>query len=182
MSASRRQAIRTIAGATTGLVTTIAPAQQHQHADSSSSAPSKVPNAPLFFTAAEYETVAILVDLIIPRTGTPGARDAFVHASVDDRVKGDTQRRTTWREGLAALDARAGSRFATLPQARQVELLTAMSNEPESAAGRKFFELVKGATIDLYYETREGLVQELGYHCNVALTEFKGCTHPEHQA
>jgi hypothetical protein len=41
--------------------------------------------------------------------------------------------------------------------------------------------MMKDMTIDRYYSSREGLSQELGWHGNTYLTEFKGCTHPEHQ-
>ncbi|MBC7927910.1 MAG: gluconate 2-dehydrogenase subunit 3 family protein [Bryobacteraceae bacterium] len=188
---SRRHAIKTLAGAT-GLVT-IAPAQQnsHQHADPPTTQAgdkplidSKKPRQAKFFTKDEFETVELLVDLIIPRTDTPGARDAGVHFLIDERVPLNESRRTMWREGLADLDATCTklyeARFSKLKHAEQIELLTAMSKE-NNTNPRRFFELVKGATADAYYETREGLATELGWHGNVALTEFPGCTHPEHQ-
>jgi len=69
----------------------------------------------------------------------------------------------------------------SLSAAEQVDLLTRISQETNTPA-RRFFDLVKGATVDAYYETKEGLADELGWHGNQALTEFVGCTHPEHQA
>ena len=41
--------------------------------------------------------------------------------------------------------------------------------------------MMKGLTVDGYYTSQAGLTQELGWHGNTFLTEFKGCTHPEHQ-
>ena len=46
---------------------------------------------------------------------------------------------------------------------------------------RSSSRLLKGATVDAYYSTREGLNTELGWNGNTFLTEFKGCTHKEHQ-
>jgi Gluconate 2-dehydrogenase subunit 3 len=56
-----------------------------------------------------------------------------------------------------------------------------MSNAPDTDRGR-FFRLIKDLTIDGYYSSRSGLVEELGWHGNTFLSEFKGCTHPEHQS
>jgi hypothetical protein len=190
---SRREAIRTIVTATSLAATASAQQPpQHQHADPPSSQPGtkplvdiKAPRQPKFFSKAEFETVSALAELIIPRTDTPGAKDVGAPYLMDERVPRDQARRKMWRDGLADLDKLArtkhGGNFAALPQDKQVEILTVLSKEKDTK-GRRFFEMVKGATIDSYYETREGLTQELGWHGNQALTEFKGCTHPEHQA
>jgi hypothetical protein len=36
--------------------------------------------------------------------------------------------------------------------------------------------------VDGYYSSKERQADELGWHGNTFLTEFKGCTHPEHQS
>jgi hypothetical protein len=41
----------------------------------------------------------------------------------------------------------------------------------------KAFTLLKDLTIDAYYRTKAGLMQELGWNANTYLPEFKGCTH-----
>ena len=51
----------------------------------------------------------------------------------------------------------------------------------ELAAKSAFFKTLKDATIDAYYSTKEGLVNELGWDAAKPMMEFKGCTHPEHQ-
>jgi len=85
---------------------------------------------------------------------------------------------------MSRLDSAAkkkfGAPFAGLHSAQQTELLTAVSAE-KSALGR-FFKLAKDLTIDGYYTSKPGLTVELDWHANTFLTEFKGCTHPEHQA
>ena len=43
-----------------------------------------------------------------------------------------------------------------------------------------FFRLLKNLTADGYYTSRVGLIDELGYKGNTALSQFPSCTVPEH--
>jgi hypothetical protein len=52
---------------------------------------------------------------------------------------------------------------------------------PETAL-EKFFAPLKRMTIDGYYTSKIGIHEDLEYKGNTALSEFPGCTHPEHQA
>lgn len=134
---------------------------------------------PAFLSSPELATLKSLVDAIIPRTGTPGASDAGVHTYIDRRLAAAPQLAERFRAGMQALDADAQSRFhaafSALSAPQQIELLTPRVNDP-------FFRMVKGMTVDAYYTSREGLAEELGWHGNTFLPEFKGCTHPEHQS
>lgn len=131
-----------------------------------------------YLTATELAWLASITEAIIPRTETPGAIDAGVPAFIDRRLAASPQLADAFRTGMKAFDATAHSRFGaafpalTVPQ--QLELLNASADEP-------FVRMIKGLTIDGYYSSKEGLSQELGWHGNTYLTEFKGCTHPEHQ-
>lgn len=180
---SRRDAIKTAAVAVTGAA---AWSQQHQHdqKDSSLVQVEKGPYEPKAFTATEFATLSRMVDLIIPRTETPGALDARVPALIDTSLSRNEPMQKTWKEGLAGLDAAARgqhqSAFAQLQEPQQIAVLTPMSEQPETPLGR-FFTAVKGMTIDLYYSTPEGLKQELGWNANTYLPKWTGCTHPEHQ-
>ena len=175
----RRDALTTIAAA--ALAVPAAAQEQRQQKDPQHKHEGMVnikPPAvykPRFFSKEEFETVAVLVDLIIPRTDTPGARDANVHRIIDGSVR--PRERAAWREGLKWLSAQ---RFTSLSQDGQIALLTKVSQEKNTPGGH-FFRLLKGATVDAYYSTKEGLVTELGWNANTFLPEFKGCTHPEHQ-
>jgi gluconate 2-dehydrogenase gamma chain len=44
----------------------------------------------------------------------------------------------------------------------------------------RFFRLLKNLTADGYYTSRVGLLDELGYKGNTALSQFPSCTVPEH--
>jgi hypothetical protein len=120
---------------------------------------------------------ALLSDLIIPRTDTPGASDAGVPEFIDRRLTATPDLAARYRHGVALL----GPDFAHQTTDRQVAILTDASNAPDTEPGR-FFRLFKELTIDGYYSSHAGLVEELGWHGNTYLTEFKGCTHPEHQS
>ena len=142
------------------------------------------PVAPKAFDKAQFQMITRLVDLIIPRTETPGAADAGVDFQIDGTSAGKPEVRAELQRGLAALDSRArkdrSKPFLELAAAEQIALLEAVSADANSEAGR-FFQMIKAMTIDGYYTTREGLEQELGWHANTFLTSFPGCTHPEHK-
>jgi hypothetical protein len=127
--------------------------------------PSKVK----FLSAAEIEALAKLVDLIIPRSDTPGARDAGVQLIIDSILSEsarDAQNR--FRTGLAP--------FTKLDNTAMLARLQELHRNRDV-----FFTTLKDLTIDAYYSTREGLQTELGWNGHTPLAEFKGCTHPEHK-
>ncbi len=137
---------------------------------------------PQVLSAEQDRTVDVLSELIIPRTDTPGARDAKVHRYIDlmlDRGLFASEREA-FLSGLKSLDERCreehGAPFAGLPEDRQVRILTAMSD-----GGDTFFRQIKDLTIRGYYTSREGLLEELEYKGNSYLAEMPGCTHREHQ-
>jgi hypothetical protein len=152
---------------------------QHEHGSTDLVQVGKPQTKPVAFTADQLALTAVLTDLIIPRSDTPGASDAGVPLILDAVAAKNAAFKNQWLAGLRWLNE--GRNFRALTNAQQVAILTPVSLETDSAGG-KFFKLAKDATIDAYYSTREGLMTELGWHGNTFLAEFKGCTHPEHQA
>lgn len=177
-STSRRRALKTIASAAAAAPLT---AQQHVHEAASTFVQIATSNyKPKFFSDSEFQTLKLLVDLIIPRTDTPGASDAGVHRIIDSSATQNIGSQKAWREGLAWLDATGGKPFRSSPEDEQINILRAASENAGSEGGR-FFTLLKNAVVDGYYSTKEGLSTELGWNGNTYLSEFKGCTHKEHQ-
>ena len=155
----------------------------HVHAGVAVKVP--VPSEPTFFQPAEFRTIEAVSERIIPRSDTPGAKDAGVALLIDKAIVVKPWLMPTYRSGVADLNAVAfgmyGAEFCALTEQQQVMVLTPLSLETETPLG-KFFALVKDMTIDAYYKTEAGLKTELGWHGNTFLAEFVGCTHPEHQS
>jgi hypothetical protein len=128
---SRRAALQILgaAPAAAALVWTPVEAEQaHEHA---AQARAKAPAArfkPKFFTAHEFATVAVLVDLIIPRDERSGsATDAGVPEFMDFMMVDQPQRQVAMRGGLALIDRlamdRAGKRFIECTDAQRRAVL-----------------------------------------------------------
>lgn len=130
---------------------------QHAHP---SPAPAPLPK-PTYFTEAELRQIARIADLIIPRTGTPGASDAGVPAYIDYVCSRNAELGRTIRGGL-----RDG--------------LTESDLQAMEKSGSPWFTAMKNLTADGYYTSKAGLIDELGYNGNTVLAEFPACEIPEH--
>ncbi|HLY60802.1 MAG TPA: gluconate 2-dehydrogenase subunit 3 family protein [Terriglobia bacterium] len=153
------------------------------------------PYVPQFFNPAEFATVEILTEMIIPADDKPGAKDAQVGRYIDFIVfsaaefEPALQRR--WTDGLAWLNGECHKRwkkdFQEIAPADREHLMMDMSlPERESTLrqdhpGFSFYSLIKEMTVEGFYTSRIGLVQVLEYQGLDYLTEFAGCVHPEHQ-
>jgi hypothetical protein len=171
MRRSRRQLIQATAASAAAFPILKAQQTPHPHAAPSSSAAAAY--KPKWATADEMKLIGELADLIIPRTDTPGASDARVQEFIDSALAHDPKRQAMFREGM--------QRFAGLDTAKRNGLLKSYSMQ-RGGPGNEFFRMLKDLTIDGYYQSREGLMQELGWNGNTYLPEFKGCTHKEHQS
>jgi hypothetical protein len=191
---TRREAIKSI-GAGAGVVATLpvlGVAQDHSahgHARQTSKPPAA--RMPLkFFTEEEHKTVIEMSELIIPADeSSPGAKAAGVSQYIDLIVsESNDLTKQTWRDGLAAINKmsrdRTGVAFAAATLAQQTELLKEISKNEKSpqTLEERFFRTIKNMTVDGYYTSEIGIHKELRYKGNSYLTEFTGCTHPEHQS
>ena len=91
---------------------------------------------PILFDEREAEGLARLVDALIPRTTTPGARDARVHEYIDLAVSLEpVEEKKAFVDGLRWLDRRSqkthGADLATAEPADLVALLHSISDEHE---------------------------------------------------
>jgi hypothetical protein len=185
---SRRSALSLLAGApaAAALVWTPAEAQQaHQHADAAQAQAAKqaVPFKPKFFTAHEYATVGVLVDLIIPRDERSGsATDAGVPAFMDFMMIDQPRRQIAMRGGLAMIDRlamdRCGKRFVSATDRERRRLLDeiAYTSNPDRGLTQAvaFFSSFRDLTASGFWSTKMG-VADLQYQGNVFVSEWTGC-------
>ncbi len=141
-----------------------------------------------FLTAEQYATVDAIAETIIPADDhSPGAKAARVADYIDlllSESSSDVQK--SWVAGLAELDRvskqRAGRPFSEINPDQALAVLTDVSGHEQNPtdALEQFFRDTKDATIRGYYTSEIGIQNELQYQGNRFLTEFVGCTHPEH--
>jgi hypothetical protein len=139
-----------------------------------------------FFAEAENAIVDRVADMILPADShSGGAHEARVSYYIDLVLANSPKTaQVSWRERLAAFRTMAvrkyGGEFAVLDARRQAALLDALGakeGQPSEPA-EWFFVEMKKLTIFAYYSSRIGLIQELGYRGNQALSEFPGCAAP----
>jgi hypothetical protein len=193
----RRAALHALAAAAAAVAASpawveslIAFSAQHAHSPAAQAALAAQEWAPRILDPRQNETVVTLTELIIPETGTPGAKGALVNRFIDavlhDAKPAD---REAFLRGLSWIDSRCralhGTDFVRATPAQQTAILTAVSQDgPSSPAlrtGTAFFRALKSMTIDGYYTSEIGLRQELGDDGQLFLAQFAGCDHAEHQ-
>jgi gluconate 2-dehydrogenase gamma chain len=178
---SRRAALRIVTSApvAAALVWTPAEAEQAREQVARQTAPFK----PKFFTAHEYATVMVLVDLIIPRDERSGsATEAGVPQFMDFMMIDQPQRQIAMRGGLALVDRlsadRFGRRFLNLTDAQRRAVLDeiAYTSNPDPGLTHAiaFFTSFRDLTASGFWSTKIG-VQDLQYKGNTFVAEWEGC-------
>jgi hypothetical protein len=189
---TRRELFRILAVASSALPSLVSAPQKNKevetqpgHLHTGPAIQVSTPSKPTFFQASEFSAMEALSERIIPRSETPGAKDAGVALLIDKAIVADPTLMQPFRAGLADLNTISissyGQEFVTLTEEQQVSVLTPLSLKSDSSLG-KFFAMAKDMTVDAYYRTEAGLKTELGWHGNTYLASFPGCDHPEHQS
>jgi len=123
----------------------------------------------------QNETVATIAELIIPKTDTPGAREAGVPAFIDVMLAdwGDDDQRKVFTAGLANLDERSralfGKDFIACSPIQQTQILTDLDAElarlrdTKADMSKNFFQGMKWLTLTGYYTSEIGATSELHY-------------------
>lgn len=118
---------------------------------------------PRFFTPAQFAVLDAVVDIIIPRTDTPGAREVGVSAFIDGMMTrwASPEHKLQYAALIDDIDRQAGGLIALAGPARiqAVRAYDAAAFVADNEPWRKFKELVLTA----YYWSEPGATQELRY-------------------
>jgi hypothetical protein len=180
---SRREALQLMAGIPL-LITGVSP-ETVRRATAFARTAMAGPRAavPVFFTAHEWETVRILVDLIIPRDERSGsATDAGVPEFMDFILNDQNDMQEPIRGGLAWLDnecrERFGKNFVDCADAQRHTVLDDIAwperARPELSHGVEFFNRIRDLTASGFYSSKMG-VEDLQYLGNTVVPEWRGC-------
>jgi len=127
-----------------------------------------IPAAKNDFSAADIARLDEIAETILPRTTTPGAKDAgvglFMAQFVSDCYAAGQQ--AIFRAGLTDLDARAGGRFVALAPNARTQLLETIAEEAKVQTGANnphYFTMLKQLTIFGFFTSEVGATQVLRY-------------------
>lgn len=176
------------------------PHAAHQHGANAVQRPS---GAPEFFSDDQLRSIGAIADVLIPATATPAATAAGVPAYVDYVVARNQRLQQILSDGLRWIDAEAirihSQPLHMLAENQIAGILQPLSDaidardalrrtgpardyeeQRKEPAPEEFFRAIKSLSADGYYTSQIGLVDELGYAGNTALSAFPECEVPEH--
>ncbi|HEV7595681.1 MAG TPA: gluconate 2-dehydrogenase subunit 3 family protein [Gemmatimonadaceae bacterium] len=139
--------------------------------------------APKYFTPAEFRTVGILADMIIPRDDRSGsATDAGVPEFMDFIMIDKPGNQQWMRPGLAWIDAqstaRFGTPFAVASASQREQILNDVAWPARAPAtlsdGVSFFSRFRDLTSSGFWSSRIG-VKDLRYIGNTFNPNWNGC-------
>jgi hypothetical protein len=114
-----------------------------------------------FFSPGQMAVLGEVADIIIPRTDTPGARDAGVPESFDSLMRNwaSAQHQAQFN---ALIDEFGGAGLMKFPAAQRVDLVRRLDAEKLAAGDETYFRF-KALVLTLYYLSEAGATKELRY-------------------
>lgn len=183
---SRREAIKAI-GLLPVAIDWSDAVRKHGRAIHRAVAETSAPYVPKFFTAHEFATVRVLVDILIPadeRSGsaTEAKVPEFMDTLLADDSVSDKPRRIAMRGGLGWLDREAHERYAKSFVGCTAGERTAIVDDiawpakatPALSQGAAFFSSFRDLTASGFWSSPMG-VKDLQYLGNTFVPEWKGC-------
>jgi gluconate 2-dehydrogenase subunit 3-like protein len=180
----RRDAVHLLAVAPIAAAFSWAPASAREAAALAREALARgTPYEPKQFTPHEWETVRLLVDIILPKDERSGsATDAGVPEFMDFMLGDDPDLQTPIRGGLAWLDRECDDRFyKTFVSASDAERTAVLEDiawprkaKPEHSAGVAFFNSFRDFTASGFFSSKLG-VEDIRYLGNTFVMEWNGC-------
>ncbi|HYU80507.1 MAG TPA: gluconate 2-dehydrogenase subunit 3 family protein [Vicinamibacterales bacterium] len=187
MKVNRRDALRLLASAPLAAGFVWTEAEAHAAYDlahlAQKATESGTPFKPKFFSSHEWETVRVLVDVIIPRDERSGsATDAGVPEFMDFMMSDQLERQTAMRGGLAWLDLECQKRFdkmlVTCSDTERAAVLDDIAwpqrAKREHRAGVAFFNSFRDLTATGFWTSKMG-IDDLQYIGNRSVPQWRGC-------
>ncbi len=124
------------------------------------------------FTSSDIAFLDEIAETILPKTSTPGAKDAGCGAVMAVMVADcyELQYQTVFFEGLKTIKALAkkqfGKDFMQLTAAQKHELLSKLDQEAKQASGQAlphYFTLLKQLTLMVFFTSKVGATEVLRY-------------------
>jgi hypothetical protein len=180
---SRREAVGLITLATLTAAFRWTPADAEQAASLARAVRAQGTYQPKFFTPHEWDTVRVLVDLVIPRDERSGsATDAGVPEFMDFLLAERPDGQIPMRGGLAWLDAECQERSAeTFLDATDGERAALIDDiawpkraKPEMSHGVAFFNIFRDLTASGFWSSKIGIA-DLEYQGNEFVRDWTGC-------
>jgi gluconate 2-dehydrogenase gamma chain len=179
---TRREAVQMAALAALTTAFRWTPADARRAADLARAA-RRTAFAPKFFTAHEWETVEVLVDIVIPRDERSGsATEAGVPEFMDFMMTDREDGQTPMRGGLAWLDNESRERFKKtfkdcVEQERRAildDIAFPKRAKPAYSQGVAFFNMFRDLTASGFYTSKLGIA-DLQYLGNESMADWTGC-------
>lgn len=147
-------------------------------------------NYPVTRLSEHKELISILTDLIIPRTDTPGAKDANVSESLMKIISNcaDSRTQQTFINGLFEIESIAksiyGVKFKDCDRDSQNAILQEMEEKEQiknkliskvknKLFGKGFFSILKEYTVECFFTSELGATQSLQY--DYIPGKYSGC-------
>lgn len=155
-------------------------AAEHEHSPNAPPEPDRwIDYKPKFFSPEDFQSVTTFASILIPSDDTPGATEAHIAPFIDfvlfSAAEYAPETQAHWRDAISFLRVR---RFGGQTPEKQLAVVEQMSQP--SSDGFASFQLMKDLIVYAFYTSRAGLIDNLEYKGLAYLTEFPGCTHPEH--
>jgi hypothetical protein len=137
-----------------------------------------------FFDTQQRQLVDELTETIIPADShSGGAKSAKVVDTIDQALREslDEDQKKLWADGLKLIDAMSqrscGKSFIQATPEQRIAVLQVLSDNLEMTELGEvmFFKDLKRLTVDAYYTSKIGILDELEYKGNTVLDEFVGC-------
>ncbi len=122
---------------------------------------------PKVLTSDEADLLAEICETILPKTETPGAKDALCHRYIDEMISGfyTPEKQSHFKESLKIFDEKSKSKyskaFIALNSNEKEEIMSLMAKEAkdfkdDKGDNKHIFKSIKEATISGYFTSEIG--------------------------